>query len=208
MSTPRVMLHDLFDSLAEERDHYFSSDPHLIDLVLTGESTLGRMSDLLSTVQQANVSLDPQASSAEDQEQQITHGGNSVTEVETQVAGLSDSGTGSASESIGACLPTPINLLVDLDAARAAEKLPPDELEKLKCCIQGGEVSWAGGGPGSEVCFDTMTYGDAEAAARKAHHTFTSILGEAPVYGRFSGSTPADLTATLVELGYSGDDAH
>ena len=103
------------------------------------------MSDLLSTVQQANVSLDPQASSAEDQEQQITHDGNSVTEeVETQVAGLSDSGTGSASESIGACLPTPINLLVDLDAARSLEKLPLDELEKLKCCIQGGEVSWAG----------------------------------------------------------------
>ena len=50
-----------------------------------------------------------------------------------------------------------------------------------------------------------MTYGDAEAALRKAHHTFTSILGEAPpVYGRFSGSTPADLTATLVELGYQG----
>ena len=206
VNTASDALHDLFDSLAEERDHYFSSDPHLIDLVLTGESTLGRMSDLLGTVQQANVSLDPQASSAEDQEQQITHDGTSVTEeVETQVAGLSDSGTGSASESIGACLPTPINLLVDLDAARALEKLPPDELEKLKCCIQGGEVSWAGGGPGSEVCFDTMTYGDAEAALRKAHHTFTSILGEAPpVYGRFSGSTPADLTATLVELGYQG----
>ena len=104
-------------------------------------------------------------------------------EVETQVTGLSDSGTGSASESIGACLPTPINLLVDLDAARALEKLPPDELEKLKCCIQGGEVSWAGGGPGSEVCFDTMTYGDAEAAYARhitplhrfseKHHRFT-----------------------------------
>lgn len=30
-----------FDLLAEERDHYFSSDPHLIDLVLVAQSTLG-----------------------------------------------------------------------------------------------------------------------------------------------------------------------
>lgn len=30
-----------FDLLAEERDHYFSSDPHLIDLVLVADSTLG-----------------------------------------------------------------------------------------------------------------------------------------------------------------------
>lgn len=34
-------LHSAFDLLAEERDHYFSADPHLIDLVLVAESTLG-----------------------------------------------------------------------------------------------------------------------------------------------------------------------
>jgi hypothetical protein len=36
-------LHDVFDCLAEERDHYFSSDPHLIDLTLTSESTVERL---------------------------------------------------------------------------------------------------------------------------------------------------------------------
>ncbi len=35
-------LHDVFDSLAEERDHYFASDPHLIDLVLVVPSTMDR----------------------------------------------------------------------------------------------------------------------------------------------------------------------
>jgi alpha-mannosidase len=34
-------LHAAFDLLAEERDHYFSADPHLIDLVLVAPSTLG-----------------------------------------------------------------------------------------------------------------------------------------------------------------------
>jgi alpha-mannosidase len=35
-------LHDVFDCLAEERDHYFSSDPHLIDLTLLTPATLDK----------------------------------------------------------------------------------------------------------------------------------------------------------------------
>lgn len=35
-------LHDVFDCLAEERDHYFTSDPHLIDLVLVESTTTER----------------------------------------------------------------------------------------------------------------------------------------------------------------------
>lgn len=34
-------LHEAFDCLAEERDHYFSSDPHLVDLTLLATTTLG-----------------------------------------------------------------------------------------------------------------------------------------------------------------------
>ena len=41
-------LHDVFDCLAEERDHYFSSDPHLIDLTLTSKSTV---ESLLQTIE-------------------------------------------------------------------------------------------------------------------------------------------------------------
>jgi hypothetical protein len=33
-------LHDVFDCLAEERDHYFASDPHLIDLTLATGTTV------------------------------------------------------------------------------------------------------------------------------------------------------------------------
>jgi len=35
-------LHEAFDGLAEERDHYFSSDPSLIDLTLLAPTTLGK----------------------------------------------------------------------------------------------------------------------------------------------------------------------
>ncbi len=34
-------LHEAFDALAQERDHYFSNDPHLIDLTLLASTTLG-----------------------------------------------------------------------------------------------------------------------------------------------------------------------
>jgi alpha-mannosidase len=44
-------LHDVFDCLAEERDHYFSSsDPHLIDLTLVSASTIDDMLDEMDAV--------------------------------------------------------------------------------------------------------------------------------------------------------------
>ncbi|QEG00035.1 hypothetical protein Mal15_41030 [Stieleria maiorica] len=38
-------LHDVFDCLSEERDHYFSSDPHLVDLTLLTSGVLGTAID-------------------------------------------------------------------------------------------------------------------------------------------------------------------
>lgn len=42
-------LHEVFDSLAEERDHYFTSDPHLIDLTLSTDSTTERLVEFWSS---------------------------------------------------------------------------------------------------------------------------------------------------------------
>lgn len=39
------ILHQVFDALGEERDHYFTSDPHLIDLTLTTARTLPGLLD-------------------------------------------------------------------------------------------------------------------------------------------------------------------
>ncbi len=40
-TTAADTLHTAFDLLSQERDHYFSADPHLVDLVLLAGSTLG-----------------------------------------------------------------------------------------------------------------------------------------------------------------------
>lgn len=58
-------LHDAFDCLAEERDHYFSSDPNLVDLTLLAPTTLGgSLQRQLQAVEQPgepplNVLIDP-----------------------------------------------------------------------------------------------------------------------------------------------------
>ena len=50
-----------------------------------------------------------------------------------------------------------------------------------------------------------MTYAQAESVFEEAFRRTQEALGTAPpVYGRFSGATPSDMTATLVRLGYCG----
>ncbi len=52
-------LHDVFDCLAEERDHYFSSsDPHLIDLTLVTPSTVDAMLDQIDAIASADTCED------------------------------------------------------------------------------------------------------------------------------------------------------
>lgn len=52
-------LHQAFDMLAEERDHYFSSDPHLIDLTLVAKTTLGdSLEEVLGGSRPDNLLLD------------------------------------------------------------------------------------------------------------------------------------------------------
>ena len=189
-------LHDLFDCLAEERDHYFSSDPHLIDLVLLGPTTTSKINAILNSVTKPSIfesisdsipTLEPEKASGPDAD--VVQGDGKVV------------GDGA----VGASLPTPTNLLVDLDAAVAIGNLPTETLSSLNDCIESGAIGWAGGGPGREVCFDVMTFSNAQAALQRSHEKFLSTIGKAPpVYARFSGSTPADLTATLVKLGYQG----
>ena len=50
-------LHQVFDAFAEERDHYFSSDPHLIDLMLVTESTVDRAVEAGASVDETSVNF-------------------------------------------------------------------------------------------------------------------------------------------------------
>ncbi len=151
-------LHDVFDALAEERDHYFSSDPHLIDLTLCVPSTVGSLLDSVP-----------------------------------------------ADEAETATLPTPANVLIDAETSKALARCDDPRRESLFRSIAEGRIGWAGGGPSGDICLDAMTLAQAESVFIDAWRTTTEAIGTAPtVYGRFSGTTPADMTRTLAGLGFRG----
>lgn len=156
-------LHDVFDCLAEERDHYFSSDPHLVDLTLTSTSTLETLLSDFASTPPTDADDDP------------------------------------------SILPTPSNVLVDGDVAEKIGASDSDDAKRFRTQLQQGQIGWAGGGPAASVCLDSLTLAEAEAVFEQAHQSIKDALGTSPpVYGRFAGSTPSDLTGTLVRLGYRG----
>ncbi len=160
-------LHDVFDCLAEERDHYFSSDPHLIDLTLLTPSTLDKFVD-----QQ----LDPilQSSSDADPDQAPIR-------------------------------PTPCNVLINHQVASALAGVDGDRYQTFRRALSDGSIGWAGGDPDPTICLDAVTFNQAELAIKDGHQRATDAIGSPPaVYSRFADATPADLTPTIVSLGYQG----
>lgn len=182
--TAITAMHDVFDCLAEERDHYFSSDPHLIDLTLASESTVEALLSIddFSGSHASGNATGEEAPSSSDQESSLEAGARQA-----------------------APLPTPLNVLIDHEVAQAIGNMEETRIAPLRAALASGELGWAGGGPPSEACLDAMTFQQAEAVFRDAHRDTERALGTKPsVYGRFSGSTPSDLTETLVRLGYDG----
>ncbi|EMI18154.1 hypothetical protein RMSM_04904 [Rhodopirellula maiorica SM1] len=163
-------MHDSYDALAEERDHYFSSDPHLVDLTLLSDSTLPAFFKSLQN-------------------------GDDVADSETN-------------DSVGdstSVLATPRNVLIDAPIAGAISASPTEDRQRLVNLIRGGEWGWAGGGLGGDVSLDAMTYSDTENAITQAYEqTATQIGLRPPVYARFSGTTPTDMTKVIASLGVDG----
>ena len=155
-------LHDVFDSLAEERDHYFSSsDPHLVDLNLVSPSTVDDLFDQLDGI----------PSSADSDRDGFT----------------------------------PQNVLIDQDIAMAISKMTPARVEQLKRLIGECKIGWAGGGPATSICLDTMTLSEAEQAIIASTEACRQAVGSKPqVFARFSGGWPGDMTWQLGNLGYAG----
>lgn len=84
-------LHDVFDALAEERDHYFSSDPHLIDLTLTSQSTLEALLGQLDALPAADSNPPPAAASGKSSGLLLTPGNLLIdVSVAEAIAGLDD----------------------------------------------------------------------------------------------------------------------
>lgn len=159
-------LHDVFDCLAEERDHYFSSDPHLIDLQLLTPDVLHQALDGDWT---ERISADLEASEE--------HG----------------------------VLQLPSNVLIDHEVAESVSASEHPKIDEFRSLLTGKRVGWAGGSPHADVCFDAMSFSEAEETLISGKETATRAVGDSPaVYARFSGTTPDDLTGSLVRAGYVG----
>ncbi len=136
-------LHRAFDMLAEERDHYFASDPHLVDLTLLAESTLGGgLATTLADPSPRNLLID--AALAEQLQQQAP------AEVDTIRQRLAAGTLGLA----GGASPLPISL-DQLTASEVAEWVAdgkdrfaqvfgtmPDAFAKFDGGIPGDFVQW------------------------------------------------------------------
>lgn len=163
-------LHDCYDALAEERDHYFSSDPHLVDLTLLSKSTLPAFFSALQN--------------------DHDDGGDDA------------SGSAAASTSV---LATPRNVLIDAPMASAIAASHSEGLDRLVSQLNRGNWGWAGGGLAGDVSLDAMTYSDTENAIAQAYEATATQIGlRPPVYARYSGTTPTDMTKVIASLGVDG----
>jgi alpha-mannosidase len=171
-------LHDVFDCLAEERDHYFSSDPHLIDLALLTPETLHRAIEAGWLDELAN-------NDAEGDENNGRLGTPKNVLLTPEIANLL-----SATPPANRTAPehTPLKSFVDL--------------------IANEKLGWAGGGHAShpdQPCLDALTIAAATKVFQAGAKAAEDAVGRRPkVYGRLSGITPADLAPTLLQLGYRG----
>ncbi|MEM8669551.1 MAG: hypothetical protein AAGG48_18640 [Planctomycetota bacterium] len=175
-------LHDVFDCLAEERDHYFSSDPHLVDLTLTVPSTVPSLLDSFADHPAPSIDVD-------------------ATDDDSTDNNASDNINGSESPT----LPTPANVLIDAETAAAIASVDDERRDAFCRLLVNGVVGWAGGGPNGDVCLDTMTLSETESLFLDAWKKTGDAIGTPPkIYGRFRGATPSDMTRILVNTGYVG----
>ena len=184
-------LHRCFDALAEERDHYFASDPSLIDLTLTTPALLPRWLDQSESLAAATTSAaaTSTATSAAAPNEFLAVPGNVLLDDEVARSVLDDPAMHRRlTQTMSWSWP------VDGDANRT-QTLQADA----------NSPGWAGGGPAAEVRLDTLSIDAAERVLGEAMRR-GSGLGGGPVgvWGRRGGGLPADLVAPLAAAGVIG----
>lgn len=171
-------LHDVFDALAEERDHYFTSDPHLIDLTLLTPGVLDKAIE------------------------------NGWVEQLAEQACLADEDHGKQGTPRNVLIDGNVaQAIQDADDALRYQGFL-DLLQQPAIGWAGGGAadrdssqSNASLGP----CLDAMTMAAARADLEKGLQLASDAIKQRPaVMGRLQGVTPADLVPTLAELGYQG----
>ncbi|MEO1617190.1 MAG: hypothetical protein AAFV88_15170 [Planctomycetota bacterium] len=177
-------MHDVFDCLSEERDHYFSTDPHLIDLSLLTPNVLDESlaagwcetlreqafkgdegNGILPTPRNVLVDAAVASSIAE-------HAGRDDYRAFCDL--LSEPSVGWA----GGGLPATVNL--------ATADLPGSN-QRAVCGL------------------DLLTDGEARGELKRGFDLALAAIGQSPqVFAQLSGQIPSDLIGTLASLGYRG----
>lgn len=155
-------LHDCFDALAEERDHYFSSDPSLIDLTLLTPGTVSKWVDSLTP------EFFPTKSTVEQ-------------------------------------LPTPGNVLVDEDVAKAIESQSGNTRDRFREAIACGRVGWCGGGPSASFQHEHHTVNMIEQRVANGIAAVGQVTGQLPaVYARLGGGVAGQWLSAISSSGFQG----
>ncbi len=172
-------LHRCFDALAEERDHYFASDPSLIDLTLTTPTLLAKWLDAQPPMG-ADVAADSDF---------LATPSNVLIDDEVAAAVLADEPTRTRLAAVMGWPDANSRQTLQTAANISAENSP----------------GWAGGGPAADVVLDTLSL---DASLRLLGETLdrASRLGGGPlsVWGRRGGGLPADLVPPLAAAGIIG----
>ncbi|MEM0927067.1 MAG: hypothetical protein AAGJ83_13580, partial [Planctomycetota bacterium] len=173
-------LHDVFDCLSEERDHYFSSDPHLLELTLLTPRVLSQ------AIKDGWI----------DRLGQRGQGGDESNGVLATPSNLLISADVCRAASQQPELQSSLRTLVSLPAIGWAGG-GLDESD------QAGEPDRRTVRPTN--CLDLQTHREAVDRLHQSFREASDVMGEAPrVFGQLSGLFPADLMSNLAEIGYRG----
>ncbi|OYP33136.1 hypothetical protein [Rhodopirellula sp. MGV] len=170
-------LHDVFDCLSEERDHYFTSDPHLVDLTLLTPKVLR------DSIESGWLDRFNELARCENESAGI---------LGTPLNVLLDGDVASA-------------IVNDASEKGDASILAPF-VEALGKDSVGWAGGGSASDPESESnCLDAMTMAHAMSSFREGSVLAEQATKQPPVvYARLSGSTPVDLIPSLTAIGYRG----
>ncbi|WP_149498686.1 hypothetical protein [Roseiconus lacunae] len=184
-------LHDVYDSLSEERDHYFSSDPHLVDLTLLTPAVL-RDAIGAGWIERLR------SESTEDNEADGVLGTPRNVLIDGNVAAAIVAENRSDSDS------TIFQTFVEAIASPTIGWAGGGPASGTTH----GDDSIGSDSTGVAVrsnCLDAMTMSEAIEAFREGTELARAATNQTPTaYARLSGSTPVDLVPSLAALGYRG----
>lgn len=177
MAAASDSLHDCYDALAEERDHYFSSDPAIVDLTLLTPGVLDAW--LASRAHPENSSIGDAAA--------------------TRRTGLATPENILVDESVAAAI-------LQGDPDRRAQFRACLKSADAGASKQSHEaVGWCGGGPASDFSFDASSTATCEQRIAEAVRTVKES-GSAPleVYARLGGGVAGEWVPAIAAAGFRG----